>query len=265
MHLNAENYHSIEANREYLSVSQYKRFIGTYGIPGCEAAAMANLQGEWHESITPALLVGSYVDSHFEGTMATFKAKHPAIFRKDGDMRALYYKANDIIATLEEDREFMKYMAGEKQVVFTGEIFGSKWKCKVDSYIPQVLITDLKIMKAIQDSFWVKDLGYLTFVEYWGYDFQAAIYQKLVEQKTGDLLPFFIAAASKEREPDHEIIWFKQEDLDEAMEVIRPNVPRILDLKAGRAEPDRCGLCDYCRATKKVTVPVYYRDLLTKV
>lgn len=265
MKITAENYFSPQAMQEYLSCSQYKDFIGTYGIPGCEARAMAKLRGQWHEPITPALLVGSYVDAHFEGTMATFKAKNPAIFRKDGDLKSVYLMANDIIATLEEDREFMKYMAGDKQVVFTGEIFGAKWKCKVDSYIPHVLITDLKIMKAIQDSFWVKDLGYLTFVEYWGYDFQAAIYQELVTQKTGDRLPFFIAAASKEREPDHEIIWFKQEDLDEAMDIIRPNVPRILDLKAGRAEPDRCNSCDYCRATKKVTVPVYYRDLLTKV
>ena len=46
MILTAENYFSKEADREYLSVSQYKNFMGTIGRPACEAEAMAKLNGE---------------------------------------------------------------------------------------------------------------------------------------------------------------------------------------------------------------------------
>ena len=43
MILTAENYFSKEADREYLSVSQYKKFMGTLGRVGCEAEALACL------------------------------------------------------------------------------------------------------------------------------------------------------------------------------------------------------------------------------
>ena len=41
MILTNDNYYSPEANWEYMSVSQYKQFLK------CEAAAMAQLKGEW--------------------------------------------------------------------------------------------------------------------------------------------------------------------------------------------------------------------------
>lgn len=46
MILTPENYYSPEANFEYMSVSQFKDFSGTYGQVGCEARAMAKLRGE---------------------------------------------------------------------------------------------------------------------------------------------------------------------------------------------------------------------------
>ena len=92
----------------------------------------------------------------------------------------------------------MKYMAGEKQRIMTGEIGGAKWKIKMDSYIEGVAIVDLKAMASITDLKWVKDIGYLDFVRYWGYDIQGAVYQEIVRQNTGKQLPFYIAAATKE-------------------------------------------------------------------
>ena len=67
MILTAENYYSQEANREYLSVSQYKDFCGSLGKIPCEAQALAKLNGEWEMEETTSMLVGSYVDAHFEG------------------------------------------------------------------------------------------------------------------------------------------------------------------------------------------------------
>ena len=150
MILTAENYHSQEANREYLSVSQYKDFCGSLGKIPCEAQAMAKLNGEWEMEETTSLLVGSYVDAHFEGTLDIFRAKHPEIFTKGGQLKAEYRKAEEIICRVERDEYFMKYMSGQKQVIMTGEIGGAPWKIKIDSYIPDICIVDLKVMKAIR-------------------------------------------------------------------------------------------------------------------
>lgn len=46
MILNNANYYSPEANKEYMSVSQYKAFMN------CEAAAMASISGKYERPTT---------------------------------------------------------------------------------------------------------------------------------------------------------------------------------------------------------------------
>lgn len=265
MLLTAENYFSPEAMTEYFSVSQYKDFVGTMGQRGCEAMALAKMRGEWKMEMTIPLLVGSYVDSHFEGTLDIFKAQHPELLKSNGGLKSDYVQAEEIINRIERDDYFMKYMAGEKQIIFTGEIFGVKWKCKVDSLDRERFITDLKVMRGIRESFWVKDQGYMSFVEFWGYDIQAAVYQKLVTMSLGKPLPFFIAAATKERVPDIAIIGFTQYDLDSMLSTVAPNIQRIKDLKEGKADPDRCESCDYCKTTKVLYKPIHFSELILDI
>lgn len=262
MKLTAENYFSPEALTEYFSVSQYKDFIGTMGQRGCEAQALAKMRGNWKPELSTALLIGSYVDAHFEGTLDVFKAQHPEICKKNGELLAAFEHANTVIARIERDPYFMKYLSGEKQVIFTGEIFGVQWKCKLDSLIRGICATDLKVMRGIRESFWAKDAGYMSFVEFWGYDIQAAIYQKLTEINTGKQLAFYIAAATKETYPDIEIIGFTQNDLDNVISTVAPNIERIKQLKLGKIEPDRCEDCDYCKATKVLTKPIHFSELI---
>ena len=70
--LTADNYYSDEANREYLSVSQFKDFVGTYGRMGCEEMALAKIRGEYKTEPSNAMMIGSYVDSYYEGTLDEF-------------------------------------------------------------------------------------------------------------------------------------------------------------------------------------------------
>lgn len=166
MQLTSENYYSQEANQEYMSVSGYKDFAGTYGKMPCEFYGMEKLNGRWQDEKSTALLVGSYVDSYFEGSLDQFKKDNPEIFTQKGELKANFKQAEEIIARIERDEYFMKYMSGQKQVIMTGELFGAKWKIKMDSYIPGVAIVDLKVMASITDLKWVKDIGYLDFVRY---------------------------------------------------------------------------------------------------
>lgn len=264
MILTAENYYSREADREYLSVSQYKSFIGSAGIEGCEAKALAKLNGVWTDEKSTALLIGSYVDSHFEGTLPLFKAQNPEIFTKQGSLKAEYKRAEEIINRIERDEYFMKYMSGEKQVIMTGEIAGVKWKIKMDSYLPDVCITDLKIVESIRKKFFAHGRK-MQFIENWGYDIQAAVYQEIVRQNTGKRLPFYIAAASKEKEADIEIIQIEDYILDEKLFEVESNTDRIMLLKSGLEVPKRCEKCDYCKHTKVLTKPILSTDLLMEV
>lgn len=143
----------------------------------------------------------------------------------------------------------------------TGELFGTKWKIKMDSYIPDIAIVDLKVMASITKLEWVRDIGYLDFVRYWGYDIQGAIYQEIVRQNTGKKLPFYIAGATKESEPDIRIIHITDNYLAEALNLVEMNMARVLAVKTEDAEPDRCELCDCCRKTRVLKAPISITDL----
>lgn len=136
------DYFSPENNLKYMGVSQFKSF------EKCEAAALAELHGEYAPEKTTALLVGSYVDAHFEGTLDIFKAKNPEIFKRDGTLKAEYNQADYIINRIERDSFFMKAMDGEKQKIMVGEIEGVPVKIKIHSYREHKTIVDLKIGRA---------------------------------------------------------------------------------------------------------------------
>lgn len=265
MVLTAENYYSKEANKEYMSVSQYKDFAGTYGKMACEFSAVEKLEERWEQKKTTPLLVGSYVDSYFEGTVGEFKKETPEIFTQDGGLKAPYIQADKIIERMERDPLFMMYMSGKKQVIMTAELFGTKWKIKIDSYAEGIAITDLKVVESITKPKWVRDIGYLDFIRYWGYDIQGAIYQEVVYRNTGLRLPFYIAAGTKEEEPNIEVIQVTQNYLDEAKHMVEMNMPRILRVKNGEAEPDRCEMCDCCRHTKVLKRPISITNLVAGI
>lgn len=262
MELTNKNYYTSEADQAYMSVHQYLDFAGHMGIRGCESRAMATLAGEYKRPTTDAMLIGSYVDSWFEGTLDDFKEEHPEIFTQKGELKAGFKKAEKMIERCTKDEFFMQFMSGEKQRIFTGQLFGCEWKCKLDSYIPGKCIVDLKTSSNIHESWRVADYGNVSFVDYWGYILQLAVYQKMVEINTGEKLPCFIAAVTKEDEPEIAIIGIDQQSLDHALNEIEMNMPSVLAVKNGETEPIRCERCNHCKATKKLDKVIHYNDLI---
>ena len=239
------SYYSRENSMKYMGATQFKNFEKG------EAAAMAEINEEYVPEKTTALLVGSYVDAHFEGSLDIFKAKNPEIFKKDGDLKADYKQADYIINRIERDEFFMKAMDGEKQKIMVGEIEGVPVKIKIDSYREHKTIVDLKVIKDFAPIY-VNGRGKLAFYEAWGYDIQGATYQEIVRQNTGEKLPFVLAAATKENETDLQVISLDQAELDAAMEIVKANIGRYAAIKAGTETPTRCEHCDYCKFTKKL-------------
>lgn len=254
--LTNENYYSQEASMAYMSCSQWKSFRK------CESMALAEIAGDYVRSESTALLVGSYVDSYFEGTLDIFKAQHPNIFKRDGSLKAEYMQAEQIIARIEQDPLFTKYMSGEKQRIMTDEIAGVPFKIKMDSYHPDKCIVDLKIVRDFEPMWSPEVHSKVPFVEFWGYDFQGAIYQEIERQNSGKQLPFFIAAATKEPVTDIEVMQIPQERLDYCLGIVKETAPRFHALKIGQLDDAcRCGKCDWCKQTKILTAPIDYRDL----
>ena len=125
MTLTPENYYSKEASMEFMDATQFKKFAR------CEAAALAEIRGEYSEEMTIPLLIGSYVDAYFDGQIDIFKAKHPEIINsRSGELKSDFKQAEYIIRRIEQDEYFMWALSGERQAIVSGEIAGvpfGKW------------------------------------------------------------------------------------------------------------------------------------------
>lgn len=260
--LSAETYYSPEANWRYMSVHQYLDFVGHMGVKGCEARAMATLKGEYSKERTTAMLVGSYVDSYFEGTLDQFKKENPEVFTQKGELKANFKQAEKMIARAKKDKKFMAFMSGEKQVIKTGYLFGCDWKIKMDSYIPHKAIVDLKTASDLHKAWRVQDYGYASVAEYWGYTVQMAVYQKIVEIDTGEKLPCILAFVTKEDSPEIKLCYIDQMTLDHALNEVEMNMSSVLMVKSGEVDPIPCGKCDYCKATQPIEEVINIADLI---
>ena len=241
--LTESNYYDRSSDLAYMSVSQYKAFMS------CEAATMAKLSGEYKEPITKALLIGSFVDSYFEGTLEQFMKENPEIFTNKNELRAEFKRANEIIARIKADKTFMQFLSGEKQKILTFELFGIPWKIKIDSFIPDKCIVDLKTSRRTEE------------LPKWRYDIQGTIYQKGVELNDLGKLPFYLAVATKEKVSELNIFQIPQSTLDLTLMEVEEKLPHIIDVKSGRIEAERCEKCPYCKATK-ITKIRNYNELL---
>lgn len=272
MILTQENYYSTEANMAYMSASQYKAFCQ------CEAAALAELRGEWVQPSTQTLLVGGYIDAWFSGELPVYQAQHPELFKRDGTLKAEYLKAQEVIARMESDELYSMLMSGQKQVVRTGLIAGVPFKVKIDSLLdgdacrrivekfPKTqaalgfcdgAIVDQKAMKDMATVWSEEEHCRLPFVEAWGYDLQGAIYQAV----EGNMLPFVLAVGTKEDSPDLAALYIADEDLTAKLHEVEDLAPRYQAIKEGRVQPVRCEHCAYCRATKRLDSIANYKDL----
>ena len=237
---------------------------------------MAELRGEFSRPKTTALLVGSYVDAHFEGTLDIFKAQNPELFKRDGTLKSEYLQAEQIINRLEEDELYMLLMSGRKQVIRTGQIAGVPFKIKIDSLIDAATvaeiirrfpetepvfgmgdgaIVDQKIMRDLEDVYSEEEMQRVPFVRAWGYDIQGAIYQEV----EGNMLPFILAVGTKEAATDIAALYIDDRDLAAKFTEIEQLAPRFQAIKHGREEPRRCEHCSYCKATRKLHTIINYK------
>lgn len=250
--LTKNNYYSDEANKRYMSASFVKSMLR------CEAATMAELTGEWKPPPSTALLVGSYVDSYFEGpkSFEAFVESHPEILKRDGTLKSEYVRANQMIERAYSDPVFMQYMKGQKQKIVTGEIMGIPFKAKFDVYRKGERIVDLKTTQNMESKYRTGE-GKMNPILFWGWDIQMAIYAEL----EGHDLPTYLAIITKEDPPALYLVEITKAEREACMEYLYQKLPRFDAIKRGLIEPERCEKCAYCRATKRLTKPITIEEL----
>ncbi len=162
-----------------------------------------------------------------------------------------------MINCLETDEYFKQIYTGDKEKIFTFDLFGVPWKIKVDLLnIEDGYFVDLKTVRDFQGQ-WIYDEAKrrkeVSFVEYWGYLIQMAVYKTGIELATGEKdLEGFIIAVTKQTPPDKVPLYFKLEDYEYGLGIVKSNIQHILDVKNGIVQPQRCEKCAYCRSTKNL-------------
>lgn len=259
MQLTKENYYCNEADKHYMSVSQFKSFCE------CEAKAMARLNNQWPREKNEAFLIGSYVHAWSEGTLEEFKAEHKELYKKDGTMMQKYETAEKMINTLSNDDLVTRVREGQKEVIKTAELFGTQWKCMIDIYNPDMkTIVDLKTTREIHKKYWNDSKKtHQNFIEYYDYLVQMAVYAEIdrINRGTDDYFLPHIIAVSKEEVPDKAVIFLGTDYIKNKLLEVEIRLDRILKVKTGLEEPIGCGKCDYCRSIKKLTQIVHYSEL----
>ena len=251
MILSENTYYGHKASHDFMSVSQFKSF------QKCESAALAELKGEYVPERGRALLLGSYVDEALTGTTESqdkfIEENRAELFKKNAEPYADVAQAREAIERVAKQPLMMKYLDGEHQVIMTGEIEGVPFKIKMDSYKPGEFIADLKYMASLRSPNLFQPM-----ISYWGYDIQAACYQEIVYQNTGERLPFLFVVATKEKPAHLAVGEINQWNMDEALEIVRAKIKRYQAIKNGEIEPERCEEygCDYCTTTKIITEPI---------
>ena len=270
MNLTFDNYYSPEADMEYMSCSQYQGFLE------CEAKQLAKIQSRWREEPSEAFIVGNYFHTYFESpeahiqfcdshSMDIYKTrtdKKTGEVKFTGEKYAAYAKADIMIDAVRKDKFIQLFidMPGQNEVIMTGTLFGVPWRIRIDKYAPDYngnrFIIDWKTAANIYETKYnPATKEHETFIDYYGYSMRAAVYSEIEKQSTGNetAAQFIIIAVSKQDYPDKEVLSLNHRDKwDLELEKIKQKIFNIQRLKKGEMLPLRCGLCDYCRATKQL-------------
>ncbi len=275
MKLNRDNYYTSEADWEYMSCSQYQ------GFQECEAKQMAKLEGRWKGKDTEAFLVGNYFHSYMESPEAheQFCEEHfDAIFKTRIDKKtgeiiitgkyAPYIKADEMIERCMKNELVRRFYDwnGEVEKIVTGELFGVPWRIRMDKYFhDRNIILDWKTTQNIRELKYNPETRQReTFCELHGYLFRAAVYAEIVKQNTGQSYDpqFIIVAVSKQDFPDLAVLSLNhRSEWDYQLEQVKQHIQHIQEVKAHRQAARRCGECDYCRATNRITRIIPYYEL----
>ena len=252
MILTPQNYFSIEADKEYMSVSQFKNFRS------CEAKALHDLETP-DTTYKSAFLEGHLFEELVAGDPKLFMAQHPEMISTRGStagqLKAEFQKVVNAAEKFNSQKFFKDIIEKcEKQVILTGEICGVPVKCCLDLFDRETFsIYDIKCMKDFNEQWSKEERAYIPWYYAWGYVLQLAVYRLIVKQNF-NVEPKEVAllAATKEETPDIQALKFDEYLLGLELLEFKSNIKHYDNLKKGLEKPIACGHCEYCKKMKEI-------------
>lgn len=258
MLLTPQTYFSIEADREYMSVSQWKNF------QACESKALHDLN-QPDATKKESFLEGSLFENLVAGDPELFMAQHPEMISSRGatagQLKANYQR---VLKAAEKfnSQKFFKDIIGkcEKQVILTGIINDVPVKCCLDLFDRETFsIYDIKCMSDFKEQWNKEEKAYVPWYYHWGYVLQLAVYREIVKQNFGkEPKEIALLAATKEEIPDIQAIKFSTDLLDIELLEFKNHIKYYNDIKKGLIAPTSCGICDYCKSIKEI---LYFEEV----
>jgi len=270
MELTHENYFSLEADREYMSVHQFKAWTT------CAEKEAARQRGDYVPGQVDAFVFGHYVDCALTtpDEFEAFCAENAGvILNRKGEKYSDYRIADGMIARVQGDPDAVELLAGDCQAIVTGEIDGVQWKGAVDCLkLDCGIFTDLKTTRdfsptweAVVTEGFSRNVRVPWYGRYWA---QMAVYRSLIEQQFGVVCEPVILGVSKHTRKDEAgetrpspglvAVRFNDADcLDQEIALIRADLPQVMAWKTGDAIPPACGnvdACDWCRERGKLKI-----------
>lgn len=289
---NDDVYYGNKANWEYWSVSWYKKFmecearalaelkedwqptsdpkallVGNYVHSYFESPeAHRRFKEENKEALYSEANMNAYEDAldklGIEYKKSAKKAEKVALYESyegkkplvHGNLYKDFVVAERMIDRIKDEPFFNFLWQGEKEVPVTGEMFGVKWKGKIDLLnIEKGYFVDLKTSQGFDRRYWSTDRrAYVSFVEVFGYVIQIGLYEKLLEQEYGKPFVGYIYAVSKEDPANIAAIEIESFEKENELLAVEQNIDRLESVKIGEEAPTACGKCEFCREHKEL-------------
>ena len=302
MILNDDNYYTVNADIEYMSCSQFQAFCECEAKE--LAILQGRWEDEPKEAFLVGNYFHSYFESEEahkkfceEHADKIFKTKNVTIARSTKERPAItqtqitgkyapFIQADKMIETVQNDKLMKTFidLDGENEKIITGNLFNVKWRGKLDKYCKDMrIIIDYKTVANIwETSYNPITKQRETFVEKYGYIMRAAVYSilemqtyfnvsfeeayKMLLSDSGDLPEFILLCVSKQDVPDKEVLRLNHtQEYIRSLDYVREKMHRIQTVKEGRTAPKRCGVCEYCRATKQLKEIKPYYELIPEL
>lgn len=289
MELNKKNYFDLSNENRYLGSSSIKAYDLYSG--GCPAKKTAQLKNEWQDKPNPAFLLGNFLHSWSSGDLQEFISNTPELFKKDGTLLAKYALGDTMIEIFKTDPALIEMRKGEKEKIYVGKICGVEFKIQVDILnVKECRFCDIKTTKSMYERYYNKETKKydMSFIQKYDYPLQFSIYAEILRQNYKKILEeslkvyaekelekfiklmndeeyfeCYILVVDKQEIPDRNVIFMDINSfIKEKLEEIELKLPRIMAVRNGDVEPERCEKCEFCRSSKVITKPIHYLDLL---
>jgi len=259
--LTHDNYHSIEADQEYMSWHQLLAWRK------CPRAELERQRGTWVAPDKECYIIGRYVETAIltPDLFPEFVKQHSGWIMTGKKERAAFVRASQMVDRIKRDSMAVDLLTrGEHQVILTGEIGGLPWRGMVDVLHPEAgFVVDLKtaddfdpVWESVTDpdSGFRRNRQFAWYSRYWG---QLAVYQELARQNypLNGGFDCIIVGVSKEDPPGLQALQLgSSERLYRELIAAVNAVAVFQEYKIGAEEAPACGRCAWCRANMPMEV-----------